>query len=363
MNIPLIRHKRKLDRLAELGWNEKKTTEYILKSVPVKPYKAGFGKSKTGMLYKLGEGTDSILLRADIDALKTEKGPKHICGHSSHTAALLQTLTDTVRKLHNQPNRKKSVYFLFQPAEETYPSGAKAFIDECPEVIKNLEYAFALHMRPLMKLREIGLQTGPVMARGDYFEINIRGTMAHIKNPEKGKDAIEAAAILIREFKAIQKKYFSVLRINVGVISGGRQSNTIADMCIMKGDVRLKENRRQNFIKLLMEKAIKKAQKSTGTAISLSYFDGYPVLSNEKAATGNVLRIMNNNNMLIIRDGLFSFGCEDYSFISNLVPSAYAFIGTGDRHDIHHEKCIISDAGTNAAYEYFSSLVSWWFNI
>lgn len=357
----LIKHKNILNRLAEPGWMEFKTTKYLLEKAPFKPYISGIGKEGTGAVFKIGKGKTAIILRADIDALKTPGGVAHICGHSSHTSALLQALilSASLEKIMNSSN--KSAYFLFQPAEETYPSGAVSFIKEHPEILKQSKYAFASHVRPLIKKNTYGIQNGAIMARGDYFEIHIKGKMAHVKNPLKGADAIYAASLIVSHFKKLQFKHRNAIRLNVGIINGGRQSNTVADLCVLKGDVRLKNDIRQDFIKKRMEEIIGKSERETGCSIKLDYHSGYPVLLNNKKLVNTLSSIMENKGANVVNKGLFSFGCEDFSFISKQIPSLYVFVGTGDKHDIHEEKCTISDEGTVHVFEYFKAVLQWWF--
>ena len=210
MNQRLLIYKKNLESMPETGWNELKTTRYIQKELAIEPFKIGFGGKQVGLLYKVGSSKNSILLRADIDALKSRDGFRHLCGHSSHTAALMYALTDKYKDILKQ--KDKSIYFLFQPAEETYPSRAKAFLNECYSILPEIKYAFAAHVRP----------------------------------------------------------------------------------------------------------------------------------------------------KLSIDNELFTFGSEDFSFIANKIPSVYALIGTGDIHDIHEEKCTISDKGTANIYEYFRGIIAWW---
>jgi len=349
-----------LNAIAELGWHEYKTTRYIRSHIPVRPVRVGYGAGKTGLLYRIGKGNKSLLLRADIDALKTDTGVRHICGHSTHTAALMSALIKTQENEMLRLHPDKSVFFLFQPAEETYPSGAAAFIAENPEVLKSIRYAFALHVRPLMNKGVIGLRAGPVMARGDYFEIKVSGKMSHIKNPFAGIDAIDAASLIIREFKTIQERHANELRLNVGVIEGGRQSNTIADRCILKGDIRLKNESAGKRVKSKMESVLRKVERKTKATSELAYFPGYPVLSNSPLLVTQ-LREPLEKQFAVRTESLFSYGCEDFSFISSHVPSLYAFVGTGDRTDIHEAGCTISDAGTRSASLYFQTVLDWWF--
>lgn len=361
MNIPneIIKHKKALNKIAEIGWTEIKTTKYIKEALPVKPIKTGFGGKDVGLLYKFGEGKKSILLRADIDALRTKKGVAHICGHSSHTSALMGVLLEIIKR---KIPGNKSVYFLFQPAEETFPSGAKAFVDECSDIISSINYAFATHVRPKMKTALIGLQDGSIWARGDYMEIEIQGKMVHVKNTPEGIDAIEGAAQIILAIKKIQHDFKENLRINIGVIEGGRQPNAVADYATLRGDIRYKDEKVKEKIISIIKNEINKIEEKSKVKIKLNYYDGCPVVENNTKLTNKISSYLKEKtDFKIVSDSsLFSYGCEDFSFISEKVPSVYALIGTGDKYDIHEENCTISDEGTLAIYRYFNSVVEWW---
>lgn len=355
----IITYKDQLNRLAELGWQEIKTTAYIAEQLKVKPLKRGFAKINSGLLYKAGGGKKSILLRADIDGLKTAHGIAHSCGHSTHMASLMGAFIEAKRWEDELTRQNKAIYFLFQPAEETFPSGAVAFTNECGEIMKTINAAFTIHVRPLMQLGQLGLQTGPVWARGDYMEITIKGKMTHIKNNDKGIDAIYAASLLVQKIHSLQKKYPSI-RIGIGVMEAGRQANTVADLALLKGDIRLKSDSQQQMVKKQLFEACKKVESITSTQIRLSYFDGYPPVNNDNKLTRRVIReIAGNLDQKTITKGLFSYGCEDFAYIASKIPSVTAFIGTGDKHDIHEEACTISDQGTINAYLYFKAVVLW----
>ena len=357
----LLKFKRELNKIAELAWEEEKTTNYILENIPIKPIQKGFNNKNVGLLYKIGKGNNSILLRADIDALKTKNGIKHICGHSTHMASLMQTLLTTNKLINKLDSKNKSIYFLFQPSEENFPSGAKAFIDENQNLIKKISYAFSIHVRPLMNLDTLGLRDGAIWARGDYFEIKIFGKMVHIKNAPSGIDALEISAKIILFIKALQSKYINKIRVNIGVINGGRQANTVADEALLKGDFRVYDEKFKIKIKLLLEKRLKEIEKETLGKIELSYFDGTPPVINNKQLTLKIMNYLNkNSNFKIISNiELKSFGCEDFAYITNNIPSLDCLIGTGDKYDIHEEICTISDKGTENAFKYFSKIVTW----
>lgn len=357
----ILKWKNWLNNNAELGWQENKTTDYITEQLELKPVKRGFGGGNTGLLYKIGNGSNSILMRTDIDALKTAHGIAHSCGHSTHMASLMGIFKDTIKLEKKLTGQNKSIYFLFQPAEETFPSGGQAFVNECPEVLKEIKSAYAIHVRPHMQLGTIGLQQGPLWAQGDYMEIEVKGKMVHIKNNLEGIDAIYVSSLIVTGIKKIQSKFNSI-RIGVGVISGGRQANTVADYVILKGDIRLPNPKWQKRIKKMLNSLIKKIESKTSAQIVLHYFDGTPPVINNPDTTKQITKYLKSQTDLCFKlqtSGLFSYGCEDFAFIAEKVPSTIALIGTGDKYDLHEENCTISDQGTINAYLYFKTLVDW----
>jgi amidohydrolase len=359
MNSKILIYKKELDSIAEVGWNELKTTRYIKDTLLAKPLRIGFGNKKVGILYEIGHGSKAILLRADIDALQTKNGIKHICGHSSHVAALMAAFIYKYKDIIKQ--HKKTVYFLFQPAEETYPSGAKTFLDECSSIIPKIKYAFAAHVRPKLPLHTLGLLP-MVVGRGDYMEFSIHGKMVHVKNAPLGIDALEAASHIVLFVKHLQKRFEKHLRINIGVALAGLQPNAVPGYALLKGDIRMKNDKYQDIIKKLLRQQIDKIEKKVGATIDFKYFDGYPPLVNDKKLIMQIAGIMRNTTRLKLNfdKNLFTFGSEDFSFIANKIPSVYALIGTGNNHDIHEEQCTISDEGTIDIYTYFKQIISWW---
>jgi amidohydrolase len=358
MKQTILSYKNHLNSIAELGWQEVETTAYIKKTIPLTPISVGIG-GKTGLVYKIGSGKKGILLRADIDALKTQHGIRHTCGHSTHTAALMGAIQTMFQEKLSLPN-DKTIYFLFQPAEETYPSGARAFLTECSDILPSISYAFAGHVRPKLPRNVVSLPR-MVVGRGDYMEITIHGKMVHVKNTPDGKDALEAASHLILFIKSLQKRYNKTLRINIGVIQGGLQPNAVADYAVLKGDIRMKDNRMQQRIQQTIEKKAREIEQKTGVTIDFAYFDGYPQLINDLYLQKTFASILTNSSLSVATDDrTFTFGSEDFAFIAEKIPSLYALIGTGDSYDIHEEACTISDAGTMNMYAYFMQVIAWW---
>jgi amidohydrolase len=194
------------------------------------------------------------------------------------------------------------------------------------------------------------------------MEIKITGKMVHVKDNSNGIDALYAASLVIQNIQKIQKNNPSI-RIGIGVAEGGRQANTVADFALLKGDIRLKNDSEQIKVRKLLTQTCLDVQKKTRAKVELNYYSGCPAVENNRALTAKIVNHCRHQNseypQLIVNKGLFSYGCEDFAYISTIIPSTTAFIGTGDLYDLHEEKCTISDRGTVNGYLYFKGIVDW----
>src|SRR5881392_2110493 len=156
----------------ELSFKETKTAQYIKEKllsfgISVKTNIGGHGL--IGILEGNHPGK-TIALRADFDALpiNDEKevpyksqnpGVMHACGHDGHTAALLGT-AKALSQFREQ--MKGKIIFIFQPAEETPPGGAKFMIED--GVLEGVDYVFGAHLGSQIPLGKIAVGVGYQMA-------------------------------------------------------------------------------------------------------------------------------------------------------------------------------------------------------
>ena len=313
IEISIAESKRKLDELAEIAWNEKKTSEYIISQLGDEYvwYK------NNALIYKLGKGTP-IFFRAELDALQTIDGPKHICGHSAHLASLM----GAYRYFKENPPQH-TIYFIFQPSEEGYPSGA-TFISENFLKDKNIQAGFAFHVfgRGSKQNKLYDVQ----MASGDYFEISIAGVSTHVKNKNTNThpDPLVIAADLIKSIN--QKKYKNII-MNIGKIEGGTSANCIAGKVMLYGDIRTNKEILREKAFTILQQIIKQHEKKYDSTIDLFHSFGYPVLNNDINLIKKIKKI------LTIDGSIKSFGTEDFSLYP--FPYVFLYIGTGTEKSTH----------------------------
>src|SRR5690606_31131949 len=101
----------------EISWKEYHTTNKIASILDELNVSYKRFDHMTGLVAEIGEGTDVIAIRADIDALwqevDGEMKANHSCGHDANISMVLGALL----RLKDIPLRKR-IRFIFQPAEE-----------------------------------------------------------------------------------------------------------------------------------------------------------------------------------------------------------------------------------------------------
>src|SRR5919201_4698829 len=158
----------------ELGFQEKRTSDFVaaqLESFGIEVHR-GIGKTGVVGVLRTGKSSRSIGLRADMDALPIQEantfahrskhdGRMHACGHDGHTAMLL----GAARYLAASRRFDGTVNFIFQPAEEGI-GGARAMIEDGLFRRFACEAVFGMHNRPGMALGKFAVRSGAMMAGG-----------------------------------------------------------------------------------------------------------------------------------------------------------------------------------------------------
>ena len=365
----LIKHyKNYLNKHAEIGWEEIQTTAYIKKQLHCDSIIEGIGDNRVGHITSVGNGSKKIFLRADIDALPTDSTPKHLCGHSTHTASLMGAywwLKNNEKLLIDQD---KEVVFVFQPAEETFPSGAKTLLEHYPLIFALCSYGFGVHVDPTIPLHTIRLLPHEACGAGDYLEIEVQGKQYHVKNTHKAIDAIEGAALVIQAVRAFQKEFptFSeTVVFNLNTIEGGTAPNITAEYVKMTGDIRWIHTKDQKKIKAFFNKLPQVIKQQFKGTIKVNYYDGYPPVLNNPTLTQSIHSFLHENSpkIKIVNKSTPTLGIEDFSFYTHHVPCLYADIGMGGEYDLHEEGFTVNDNATFEVYEYWKMVLTWWISI
>lgn len=326
----------------ELSFNEFETSKYVssvLSAMHIK-FRTGIaGTGITGIIEGKNPEKSCIALRADIDALPIDeknelsfksvnKGVMHACGHDAHTAALLGVIM-ILNDLKNE--FEGTVKFIFQPAEEKLPGGAKMMIDE--GVLENPKPSLiiAQHAYPELQSGKIGIKPGIYMASSDEIYITVKGKGGHAAIPDKIDNTVLIAAQLIVELQQISKNLApegipTVLSIGKVIAQGA--TNVIPDEVYLEGTFRtMNEDWREKAHKKINETARLLAIRNKVT-IDVKILKGYPVLSNHnvstKKAIENATELIGAENLVLLDSRMTS---EDFAYYSQQIPAVFYRFG------------------------------------
>lgn len=351
----MIEWRRHLHRHPELSFQEVETAKYIRKVL------AEFSNIEVSTLtdnsvigtLKGSKPGKTVALRADIDALpiveesdvdfKSENdGVMHACGHDTHTAILLGA-AKTLSGL--QSEIVGTVKFIFQPAEEEPPGGAKFLVEA--GVMDDVDMVFGLHIAPNIPAGMVGIKDGALTAAADIFELTIQGRGSHGSTPELAIDPILIGAEIISNLNHIVSRNvspFADVVISIGEFKAGQKANIIPDTAKITGTIRTNDNEIRAFVQKRIEEIISGVCQMYGATFDLNYILGYTPVINDTKATDIVRQAA---SQVVGEKGQFDMpsmmGGEDFSAYTDVVPGSFFILGGGTAADgcgfmNHHPK-------------------------
>jgi len=359
----LIKLRRDFHEHPELGFKEYRTSKIVANYLDKCGLEVKRGIAKTGIvgLLKGKYQGPTLLLRADMDALPIQEenevpyksinnGIMHACGHDGHTAILL-----VAAKILSgyQEEIKGNVKFVFQPDEEV-SRGAKMMVKEGVLENPQVNAAMALHLWTPLESGKIGITSGLVTANLDAFYLKIKGKGGHTANPEKSIDPVICAANVIQAIQIIQTREIDSLKSTVimfGKVKGGTRSNIIPDEVSLEGTIRyLYEDKGE------LEKKFKRIVKAICKAYRTKYELNFNIENRAVINDYDMTKLVKftaekllGNNSNKIRSYISTAG-EDFSEFSDIVPSVFYFVGTGNKekesHYPHHSSRFNIDEDT-----------------
>src|ERR1044071_889588 len=233
----------------ELGFEEERTSKIVATKLKEWGCEVTTGIGKTGVVgtIRVGNNPRAIGLRAHKDALPMDEhntfdhrsrhqGRMHACGHDGHTTMLL----GAAKYLSATRNFDGTVNLIFQPAEEGR-GGAKAMIDDGLFRRFPCEAIFGMHNRPSLPLGRFAVRSGPMMAGGAFFDIDIEGRGAHGARPETGVDPVLVGSQLVAALQSLVSR--NVRPVDTAVVSvtrfhAGEAYNVIPQRARLSGTAR-----------------------------------------------------------------------------------------------------------------------------
>jgi amidohydrolase len=314
-----------------------------------------------------GDGP-TIGLRADMDALPMDevtgadwasqtKGAMHACGHDGHTTMLL----GAARYLAETRRFRGRVALIFQPAEEG-GGGADVMVQEGIMDRFDIGQVYALHNAPGFEEGAFFTTPGPIMAAVDTFHIDIQGVGGHGAMPHETKDPIVAAVGIVTAIQTIvSRNHYALDEVVVSVtqIHTGSADNVIPGTAYINGTVRTFDPLVQDMVERRLAGIVAGQAASYDVAATLRYERGYPATVNDAASAefaADVARKVVGGDRVYPDYGR-EMGAEDFSYMLNVRPGAYLFLGQGDGAGLHNPAYDFNDDIAPIGASFFAQLV------
>ena len=343
LNDEMTAWRRDIHAHPELGFQEQRTSDLVAAKLAEFGIEVHRGIGKTGVVGVLRGGSSkrSVGLRADMDALPIQEansfahrskndGRMHACGHDGHTAMLL----GAAKHLAATGNFDGTVHFIFQPAEEGI-GGAKAMVEDGLFRRFPCDAIFGMHNRPGMPLGKFAVRSGPMMAGGAFFDIDIEGRGSHGARPEAGVDPVLVASHVIAALQSIVAR--NVRPVDTAVVSvtqihSGNAYNVIPQTARLSGTVRAFSNEVMALIGRNIARLAEGVAAGFGAQAKTDFRPIFAPLINDPReadyAAGICAEIVGADS--VRRDPALIMASEDFSFMLSEVPGCYINIGNGD---------------------------------
>lgn len=334
----MVNWRRTLHQIPELGTDLPQTISYVCSQLDKMHIDYTVLEDCSCIIAMIGKGDKCFLLRSDMDALpvteeadvdfRSVNGHMHACGHDLHTATLLGAAR--LLKAHEH-ELGGVVKLLFQSGEETFEGAATALehgILENPHV----DAAFAMHFWANQPVKRL-LYSEYVMASVYAFKITLTGHGGHGSEPENCIDPINAGveiyhalqSLIARECPPSEKA-----ALTIGQFTAGDAANVIPETAVLKGTLRTYKQETRKHLSHRIDEIVLAVGNAYRCKVEIEVLGDMPSIKNDMDLSRKFIQSIRELDALdeIVDD--FQLMCsEDFSLISEQVPSGYFILGAG----------------------------------
>ena len=343
----LVQIRRDFHENPELAGKEKRTQEVVkqhLLDLGLQVETDIYGYGVIGVLkgYKKGK---NIAWRTDMDALPNDfpdksdfkskvKGVQHGCGHDVHLAVALG-IAEVLAK--HKKSLQGTIYFIFQPEEETF-KGAKAIVENKKFAQFKLDEIYALHVTSLPAgqimvkpnemyayQKEIGIQFKNALSNEEVKDLSakIRKSLVRTINSSKPWEiqSILDPKIGLTNPNTIFKDYL--------IADENFRSYSKNDTFRLNAEIYETDASRVKNIIPAVEQVIK--DNNLGSQLlSVSFIKENPTVLNHPDLTSNSVNTLENiygKGFITADYGQIPYFNDDFAYFQQKVPGVYFLLG------------------------------------
>ncbi len=348
----VVSWRRDIHQNPELSFQEERTARVVathLRGLGLEVRTGVGGHGVVGIL-RGGRPGPVVALRADMDALPVteeidlpfrsrvrtqiagqEVGVMHACGHDTHVAMLMGAAEVLAAIRAQLPG---TVKFIFQPAEEasgTGLGGAAAMIRDGALDNPRPSAIFGLHSFAGVRVGEVAVRAGGLMASSDGLRVVVRGRQTHGAIPWGGVDPIVVASQIVLGLQTVVSRQVDLTRsaaiVTVGSIQGGVRGNIIPDSLVMIGTIRtFDQAMRQQIHDRVRRTALSIAEGAGATAV-VTIDLGNGVTANDPALVARMRPTLARIAGPRLVEARQTTTSEDFSRFQDQIPGLFLFLG------------------------------------
>jgi amidohydrolase len=306
----------------------------------------------TGLIARTGPPRGrAVAVRAELDALPiqewtgasfaAENGLMHACGHDVHMAALAALFRAVRRSEDSLPG---PLLALYQPSEETYPSGAEAIVREKVR-LGEIGAVVAAHVHPEVPWGCVSVDPGPVNASCDYLRITVEGVGGHGAYPHRARDPILALSHVVVALQSLVSRRLDPMHpgvFSVGWTRAGSLENVIPELAEAGGTLRTLEPQDRGPLRQAALEIVETTARAHGCTARVEVTEGEPATVNDDALAATA-RVLLPEAGFELAPPLRSCGSDDFGFYRSLAPTLMVFVGLDgapntQRFPLHHPR-------------------------
>ncbi|WP_028603405.1 amidohydrolase [Ottowia thiooxydans] len=367
----LVSIRRDIHANPEFGFQETRTAGRVAAFLTACGIPVTTGVGGTGVVGTLKRGTSnrSIILRADMDALKIQETPAHTrahgslnpgymhaCGHDGHTTMLL----GAAQVLAAQGGFDGTVQFVFQPAEE-WGKGMLAMLEDGLLERFPASEAYGLHNVPGLAIGKFETRAGAFRSAEDNFTINIRGKSVHSARPQQGRDALVAAAAVITALQTIISRVITpgeqaVVSCTDIKVPGIR--NVICGEAEISGDCRSFSPQVSALIERELRTVAENVSRAHGCEALVEYTREFVPTVNHPELAMEVGRVLTGvfGVDAVDANARPQSGSEDFGQLLLKIPGCFVNIGNGATESLHNSAYDFNDEAIPFGVEFFATV-------
>lgn len=330
----IVEYRRHIHQYPELSFKEFETAKYIRDILHENSIVTDDTFGDNAVIAIIGEGGETVALRADIDALPMceeadvpfkshNEGVMHACGHDAHAASLIGTAL-ILKKLEKHLDHR--VVLIFQPGEELCPGGANILVQKGLLDKYNIRRIVGMHVSAELETGKFLFGSGYLMAATNELYVKFHGVGGHAAMPQQRSDTVLALADFLVEVKIMQDSLTDDMPFVVafGKIVGDGVLNVVPPETSAEGTMRTFNPVLHRTIEENLKKIANSSAAKYKCTAELEIRKGYPAVYNNPEVTTLVRNFaaeyVSEKN---IGDMPLKMTAEDFAYYSEKIPATF----------------------------------------